>query len=100
MVTCFGSLALAWIPPAAFSLSAMLVPCPPGGGAVLSCRSRDSSSSRRLRGELQLEWKKGGEVGPPPAPYCGVAERDGPSAGAFAVSAGGGKQTDAVRKPA
>lgn len=68
---------------------------------MLSCRSTDSSSSSRLRGELQRDWNKGGDAGPPPPPDCGVEERDWPSSGAFGVSEGGWKQyVGLVRKPA
>lgn len=65
-----------------------------------SCLSTDSSSCRRLRGELQLDWMMGGDAGPPPPPDRGVAERERPSSGACAVSVDGGKQTDGVGNPA
>lgn len=67
---------------------------------MLSCLSTDSSSSRRLRGELQLDWKMGGDAGPPHPPDCGVVERDWPSTGTFALSLDGGKETDGARCPA
>lgn len=88
-VTCFSSLSLAWVAPVLFSHSAMLFPCPPDGSAVLSCLSTDSSSSTRFSGELQRDWNKGGDAGPPHPPDCGVEERDWASAVALGISGDG-----------
>lgn len=88
-VTCFRSLSLTWVALALFSHSAMLFPCPPEGSAVLSCLSTDSSSSTRFSGELQQDWNKGGDAGPPHPPDCGVDERVGASAAALGVSGDG-----------
>lgn len=88
-VTCFSSLSLPWVALALFSHSAMLFPCPPPGSAALSCLSTDSSSSTRFSGELQRDWNKGGDAGPPHPPDCGVEERDWASAAALEVSGNG-----------
>lgn len=67
---------------------------------MLSCLSTGGSSCRRLRGELRLDWMRGGDAGPPLPLDCGVVEREWPSTGATAVSVDGGKQVDGVRYPA